>query len=148
MSTQRSENWPKRLIRTLSPAASVLVDRRFPAARARRREDEDAAVLRLEDLLQVLEQRQRELGKSASACPPSARSSPADRIGNVGRAGNEKVRLHLVVVMCVSSRVRASVFLPNLNVLADQRQPKRSLLRAILDIAVAVSALSFRKIEM
>jgi hypothetical protein len=32
--------------------------------------------------------------------------------------------------------------------MADQRQPKRSLLRAIVDIAVAVSALSFRKIEM
>ena len=70
-----------------------VLDRRFPGARARRREDEYAAVLHLEDLLQILEHRQRELRKLGRAHVFHGKvHGHAHGVWNCRRAGDEKVR--------------------------------------------------------
>ena len=82
-------------------------DGRFPGAGARRREDEDAAVLHLEDLLQIFEDRQRELREFGRAHVLHADvHRRADGLGNVGRAGNEEMRLTIMMVSSGNVRYR------------------------------------------
>jgi hypothetical protein len=84
-------------------------DRRFPGARAGRRINKDAAVLHFEDLLQVLEDRQREFRKFGAPHVFHADvHGRAHGLGDVRRAGNEKVRRHKV--HRVSSSVSCAFF--------------------------------------
>ena len=93
MSTHSMRELAEAAHQHLVAAVQRVGDRRLPGAGAGRGEDEDAAVRELEHLLDVLEQRQRELGEFRRAHVFHADvHRRADGFGDVGRAGNEQMR--------------------------------------------------------